>query len=246
MLFSNDTTSFVNVSPHHSFKDGHLVGGSEDWEVPRQWGYYMNNAFRNVMAMDRYGVSADTDTTETAQMQAQGNLLRQQQHLTVDTQTLHATVNQGWVCEYAAIGFGKYEDGYRSKKLGYFLTRNIKEGTLSENRDIAYAPKTYNISTKQAQALGQTHGFTNAVLNHYLVIDPIYLADFHKNSNGRYVQYLNLRNDLLPAMDEKQDSIQKLHYRDGEVCAKVTRENDGLITHYPYEIGTEFRSAKTN
>ena len=47
-------------------------------------------------------------------------------------------------------------------------------------------------------------------------------------------------------MDEKQDSIQKLHYRDGEVCAKVTRENDGLITHYPYEIGTEFRSAKTN
>ena len=195
--------------------------------MPRQWGYYMNNAFRNVMAMDRYGVSADTDTTETAQMQAQGNLLRQQQHLTVDTQTLHATVNQGWVCEYAAIGFGKYEDGYRSKKLGYFLTRNIKEGTLSENRDIAYAPKTYNISTKQAQALGQTHGFTNAVLNHYLVIDPIYLADFHKNSNGRYVQYLNLRNDLLPAMDEKQDSIQKLHYRDGEVCAKVTRENDG-------------------
>ena len=30
------------------------------------------------------------------------------------------------------------------------------------------------------------------------------------------------------------------------VCAKVTRENDGLITHYPYEIGTEFRSAETN
>lgn len=52
VLFSNDTTSFVNVSPHHSFKDGHLTSFSDDWKVPRQWGYYMNNAFRNVMAMD--------------------------------------------------------------------------------------------------------------------------------------------------------------------------------------------------
>ena len=38
VLFSNDTTSFVNVSPHHSFKDGHLTSFSDDWEVPRQWG----------------------------------------------------------------------------------------------------------------------------------------------------------------------------------------------------------------
>ena len=42
VLFSNDTTSFVNVSPHHSFKDGHLTSFSDDWKVPRQWGYYMN------------------------------------------------------------------------------------------------------------------------------------------------------------------------------------------------------------
>lgn len=246
VLFSNDTTSFVNVSPHHSFKDGHLTSFSDDWEVPRQWGYYMNNAFRNVMAMDRYGVSADTDTTESAEMQAQGSLLRQQQHLTVDTVTRQATVNQGWVCEYAAVGVGKYEDGYKDKKLGYFLTRNIKEGTLSQNRDIAYAPKTYNSSTKKAQALGQTHGFTNAVLNHYQVINQNYLGEFHKESSN-HVQYLNLRNDLLPKVDNNQsDDRLRLQYRDGEVCAKVTRENEGLITHYPYEIGTEFKSAKTN
>ncbi len=86
----------------------------------------MNNAFRNVMAMDRYGVSADTDTTESAQMQAQGNLLRQQQHLTVDTQTLHATVNQGWVCEYSAVGIGKYEDGYKRKKAGVFFNEKYE------------------------------------------------------------------------------------------------------------------------
>ncbi len=48
-------------------------------------------------------------------------------------------------------------------------------------------------------------------------------------------------------MDNSQsDDRLRLQYRDGKVCAKVTRENDGLITHYPYEIGTEFRSAKTN
>ncbi len=65
----------------------------------------------------------------------------------------------------------------------------MKEGTLSENRDIAYAPKTYNSSTKQAQALGQTHGFTNAVLNHYQTINQNYLGEFHKEGSN-HVQYL--------------------------------------------------------
>lgn len=246
VLFSHDTTSFINVSPHHSFKDGHLAGGSEDWDVPRQWGYYMNNAFRNVLAMDRYGITADTDTTSSDELKAQGELLKQQQHLTVNTQTGEATVNEGWVYAYDAVGFGKYEDGYRSRSAGYFLTRGIKEGTLSPERDIAYAAKTYNSANETAQAYGQTHGFTNAALNRYLVTDKIYLGNFHKNSNGHYEQYLNLRNDLLPKIDEDAKEVNKLNYRSGQVNAKVTKENDGLITHYPYEIGSEFRSAKTH
>lgn len=232
VLFSHDTTSFVNVSPNHSFKDGHVTGMSDDLDIPRQWGYDMNYAFRNVLAMDRYGVTMDTDTTLSADMQTQGAMLKQQQHLTVNTQTLEATVNQGYVCEYASIGIGKYEDGYRKKSLGYFLTRDISGATLSPNRDIAYAAKTYNSANGTAQAYGQTHGYTNGLLNRYLVEEKDYLGEFESKTQKK-----NLRNDLLPSGNSYSTGIGK---------AKVTSVNDGLITHYPYEIGQEFTSAPTH
>lgn len=232
VLFSHDTTSFVNVSPNHSFKDGHITGTSDDLDIPRQWGYDMNCAFRNVLAMDRYGVTMDTDTTLSADMQNQGALLKQQQHLTVNTQTLEATVNQGYVCEYDAIGLGKYETGYRRKSLGYFLTRDISGAALSSNRDVAYAAKTYNSTNGTAQAYGQTHGFTNGLLNRFLVEDKDYLGEFENQTQKK-----NLRNDLLPNGNSNSTGIAR---------AKVTSVNEGLITHYPYEIGQEFTSATTH
>lgn len=231
VLFSHDTTSFVNVSPDHSFKDGHVTGASDDLDIPRQWGYDMNCALRNVLAMDRYGVTMDTDTTLSADLQAQGELLKQQQHLTVNMATREATVNQGYVCTYATVGIGKYEEGYKSKSLGYFLTRNIKSGTLTQNRDVAYAANTYNSADGTAQAYGQTHGYTNAVLNRYLVSDSSYLGEFENHTQKK-----NLRNDLLPSGGNAS----------GIGRAKVTSVNDGLITHYPYEIGEEFMAAPTH
>lgn len=235
VMFSHDTISFVNVSPDHAFKDGHLFGTSSDLNVPKQWGYTMNEAFRNTLAMDRYGVTADTDSSATESLKAQGNLLRQQQHLTVNVETGEATVNQVMTHTYrenlVTPSLSPYDKNYNTSELGYYLTRGISSGTLDPNRDVAYAAKTYNTSTGTAQAYGQTHGYTNALLNQYLVTDSDYLGDF--SSNG-YQQRLNLKNSVSGS-----DAS-------GIAQVNITAENDGLITHFPYEIGTEFTSATTH
>ncbi len=239
VLFSHDVTSFVNISPKHPFKDGHIKGFSNDsdLDIPKQWGYDMNSAFRNLLAMDRYGVTADTDYTATEELKAQGNLLRQQQHLTVNVEKGEAEVNQGYLHYYPTKGiFGnelaetsfRYGDDYDAKKtkLGYYTTRGITEGTLSSERDIAYAANTYNSENGTAQAYGQTHGLTYGILNQYAKVIS------YTENNGS--PYWNFKNGPM------KGNV------DGQVNAKVTKENDGLITHYPYEIGSEFRSAKTH
>lgn len=246
VMFSHDTTSFVNISPHHSFKDGHLTGLSDDWEVPQQWGYYMNNAFRNLLAMDRYGITADTDSSLEYSDKKLGALLRQQQHLTVQSANTdydkRFSVNEGFVYSYGSAL--AYEDSSEGKSPGSFLTRNLDgENMYLKNLrkwDIAYAAKTYNSANNTAQAYGQTHGLNNATLNDHLVTNEKYLTQFHQEGKGwgqKWTQYRNLRNDLLPETGSGSD---------GQVRAKVTQENDGLITHYPYEIGTEFKSAETH
>lgn len=231
VLFSHDVTSFVNISPKHPFKDGHITGFSDDsdLDIPKQWGYDMNSAFRNLLAMDRYGVTADTDYTASEELKAQGNLLRQQQHLTVNVATGEAEVNEVQIHTYKETYLvinSPFEEDYSGTSKGYFLTRNIPKGTLSSERDIAYAANTYNSENGTAQAYGQTHGFTNGILNRYM--EPTGYTENRGNP------YMNLKNGLM-----KNNS-------DGQVNAKVTKENDGLITHYPYEIGSEFRSAKTH
>lgn len=239
VLFSHDVTSFVNVSPNHIFKDGHITGFSNDNDVaiPKQWGYDMNSAFRNLLAMDRYGVTADTDYTASKKLKAQGNLLRQQQHLTVNVETGDAEVNQGYLHYYPKVDiFGiewdetslRYGNDYDAKKtkLGYYTTRGITGGTLSSERDIAYAANTYNSENGTAQAYGQTHGFTYGILNQYAKV-----ISYTENKGS---PYWNFKNGPM------KGNV------DGQVNALVTKENDGLITHYPYEIGSEFRSAETH
>lgn len=213
VLFSHDTTSFINVPETNTYEDIHLAGFSDDLKELHKWGYDMNSAFRNLLAMDRYGVTADTDSTASSELKAQGNLLRQQQHLTVNMKERDATVNQ---C---------LNDG---KKV-YFVTRGITKEKLSQNRDVAYAANTNKDGT--AQAYGQTHGYTNSLLNRFLVTDKDYLGQFENRTQKK-----NLKNGLLPSGNEV-DGIGK---------AKITSVNDGLITHFPYEIGSEFISAPTH
>jgi len=227
VLFSHDVISFINVSPDHSFDDINLsVLGFNEIDQ-KHWGYYMNQAFRSVLAMDRYGIEADT--TDTHELKEQSQLLKQGQHLTVSTNTLQAAVNQCEVHKYRNSAFPITGGGTDiGNFMGDFLTRGISRGTLSSNRDIAYAAKTYNSIDQTAQVYGQTQGYTNALLNNYLVVTG------YTQNNGN--PYLNQKNSLMKSGTNAS----------GKTAAKVTSVNNGLITHYPYEIGDSFTSATTH
>lgn len=226
VLFSHDTTSYVNVPKNKEYEDIHLVRFSDDKEVMermapiRQWGYNMNQNFRDILGMDRYGVASSTNDV----LSAQQDLLRQGQHLTVDKDHADAEGNR-------AAAVNKCKNTKDSNKMVYFTTRGMTEGSLSSNRDIAYAANTYDASTGTAQAYGQTQGYTNGILNKQLVTDKKYLDAF-----GNEQQKTNL-NSSLSVTGSNASGIAK---------TEVTSVNEGLITHFPYEIGSQFTSATTH
>lgn len=96
VLFSHDTTSYINVPESKTYEDIHLAGFSDDLTTIHEWGYDMNQNFRDILGMDRYGVASSTNDA----LSAQQDLLRQGQHLTVDKAhadaegNLTATVNK--------------------------------------------------------------------------------------------------------------------------------------------------------
>lgn len=220
VLFSHDTTSYINVPESKTYEDIHLAGFSDDLTTIHEWGYDMNQNFRDILGMDRYGVASSTNDA----LSAQQDLLRQGQHLTVDKAhadaegNLTATVN-------------KCKNTKDRNKMVYFTTRGITKGILSGNRDVAYAANTYDGASGTAQAYGQTQGYTNGILNKQLVTETKYLDAF-----GNKQQKTNLKRDLSVTGSDASGIAQ----------TKVTSVNDGLITHFPYEIGNQFTSAETH
>lgn len=220
VLFSHDTTSYINVPESKTYEDIHLAGFSDDLTTIHEWGYDMNQTFRDILGMDRYGVASSTNDA----LSAQQNLLRQGQHLTVDKDHAEAEGNR-------AAAVNKCKNTKDSNKMVYFTTRGMTEGSLSSNRDIAYAANTYDASTGTAQAYGQTQGYTNGILNKQLVTDTKYLDAF-----GNKQQKTNLKSSLS-VTGSNASGIAK---------TEVTSVNEGLITHFPYEIGSQFTSATTH
>lgn len=220
VMFSHDTTSYINVPENKSYTDIHLAGFSDDLDGIHEWGYDMNQTFRDVLGMDRYGIASDTNEV----LSAQQNLLRQGQHLTVQKDHTDAEGSR-------TAKVNKCKNTKDSNKMVYFTTRGITEGSLSSNRDIAYAANTYQLSDGTAQSYGQTQGYTNGILNQQLVTDTKYLEAF-----GKKQQKTNLKSSLSVTGSNAS----------GRARTQVTSVNDGLITHFPYEIGSQFTSAATH
>lgn len=222
VMFSHDVLSFINVSPDHSFQDINLSVFGWNEINQKEWGYHMNYAFRDILAMDRYGVVKSGE---------QSDLLQQGQHLTVNTDSLQAQVNPSTINKirnsaFPLTGAGTVTGSFTDT----FLTRDVSGGVLDSNYDVAYAAKTYNAADHTAQSYGQTHGYTNALLNEF-----IELRGYSKtNNNG--IAYYNLKNDFMKVQDKAK----------GQTRVKVTSVNDGIITHYPYEIGDSFTTATTH
>ncbi len=197
VLFTHDTTSFTNVSSYSAWtslakseagSDGKITMAQDTW-----WGYKFNTMLRNLVGMDRYGVT-DSDLLRqgqilnlTAQKDSTGNL--------TDTT---AVLNEGGFSTRNSDGQG----------VG---TTPVSLGT---QKDIAYVA-----GSARTQSYGETQGYTYGMLDENR-------ADYSSSSrvtNQQFFQY----------------SINR-------TSTAASQVNDGQITHYPYEIGTELEIAPTH
>lgn len=216
VLFTHDTTSFVNVSSSANWKSlakssntgtgVTTTTSSDDW-----WGYQFNTVLRNLVGMDRYGVTSavktySNDLTDAQKLQYfRSALLKEGQILDLSEQkdtsgkltNIQAVINAGGFCTSTWNGSG----------LG---TSAVSLGT---DKDIAYVA-----GSAKTQSYGETQGYTYSMLDSHL-------ADYSGStkSNQKFLQYTP--------------------NRESTVASQV---NDGQITHYPYEIGTKLNVASTH
>ena len=209
ILLSHDTTSYRNTTSDYH---GQTIN-KNDKAGSSTWGKDFNIYFRSILAMDRYGLEYPNqdlpDDEEEELLNDQSDALKQGENLTVNMADRTFTVNQ---C-YDAVD-EKYVD---------FLTRGIRSGQLSENRDIAYAANTKD-ADGYAQTYSSTQGLSNGIIDRYM-------GKSFKSWSNPY------------------GSLAGVEYGTGTSCteeALITAVNDGKIMHYPYEIGSSFHSENTH
>lgn len=243
VLFTHDTSSFVNVATEQMYcqdnPDGDN-GWNPGWlsnqgnagdfnQVERHWGYMVNQKFRGVLGMDRYGITYNKRTSKDPQAaQLRSLLLKEGQLLDIST-TTDASGNE--------ITTGTIDTAH-----GGVTTRENPDGSgaltsavLGSDKDIAYVP-----GTNQKQSYGQTQGYTYGAINfHYY-----YNAPWQCTTEAKYAynQYMMWR--TLPLPTQRNDvSLGNLK---NNASMYATQVNDGQITHYPYEIGSQITIANTH
>ena len=111
----------------------------------------------------------------------------------------------------------------------------LTSAVLGSDKDIAYVP-----GTNQKQSYGQTQGYTYGAINfHYY-----YNAPWQCTTEAKYAynQYMMWR--TLPLPTQRNDvSLGNLK---NNASMYATQVNDGQITHYPYEIGSQITIANTH
>lgn len=238
VLFTHDTSSFVNVATEQMYCQDN-PDGSNGWnpgwlsyqngvgspsQVERHWGYSVNQKFRGVLGMDRYGITYNERISKDPQAaQLRSLLLKEGQLLDIST-TTDASGNE--------VTTGTIDTAH-----GGITTRENPDGSgaltsavLGSDKDIAYVP-----GTSQKQSYGQTQGYTYGTIN------------FHYSSNlteakYAYNKYMMWR--TLPLASKRNEvSIGNLKTN---ATMYATQVNDGQITHYPYEIGSQITIANTH
>ena len=220
VLFTHDNSSFINVSSSNKYRmnnsDGKTVNSGETY-----WGYTVNQKFRGVLGMDRYGITYNERISKNPQAaQLRSLLLREGQLLDISS----ATDEDGNTVLTGSI----------DTEHGGITTRTIPGGSealtsaiLGDDKDIAYVAKS---NGKQAYA--QTQGYTYGAINFH------YSAD-STEARYPYNKYMIWR--TLPISQGKDAASY------GDVGRAVaTQVNDGQITHYPFEIGSQIDVMNTH
>lgn len=235
VLFTHDCSSFVNVATEKQYSYDTATDYDVKWlcfrnnqgsSLERHWGYHVNQMFRDILGMDRYGITYNERTSRTPEVSLfRSTLLKEGQLLDITEETLE----DGSV---VTVGTIDTENGGITTRLdpagsGEPLTSAV----LGDDKDIAYVP-----GSNRTQAYGETQGYTYGAINfHYYAGTTTSRYSLNKYMNWRTMPLSQSRND---------ESLGAL----GTMYA--TQVNDGQITHYPYEIGNGtgkgIRIAKTH
>lgn len=228
VLFTHDTTSFVNVETEEMYSFDVATDSDTKWlayrglqgmYLERAWGYHINQWFRDSLGMDRYGITCNEVTAINPQASLlRSTLLKEGQLLDISWQTAEngSTVAVGTI--------DTAHGGITTRKDPGGSGERLVSTVLGSDKDIAYVA-----NSGRTQSYGETHGYTYGALNfHYFQnwLDS-YGAVVSKYSLNRYMQWRT-----MPLSGWRDDaSIGKLDNM------RATQVNEGQITHYPYEIG---------
>lgn len=228
VLFTHDTTSFVNVPTEQQYSFDVADDYDTKWlcyrnniglYLERAWGYHVNQMFRDVLGMDRYGITYNEQVSRNPEVSLfRSTLLKEGQLLDITQET---------AADGSVVTMGTIDTAH-----GGITTRQNPDGSgqpltsarLDGDKDIAYVA-----NSGRTQSYGETHGYTYGALNfHYFTnSSDSYGAVVSRYSWNRYMQWRT-----LPVSGWRDDlSIGK---QDGMYASQV---NEGQITHFPYEIG---------
>ena len=200
VLMSHDFASFKNID---QTKTTILGGDGYSFTLADK---YLNEDFRDIMGLDRYGVTtkekADANAKTQSEFLKQGELLN------------YNSTDGKWYTEWQS-GTSSYAPDPEHKKPGMTGKPSILSQKLLEDRDIAYVP-----NTKKMQAYGEVEAHSNGQLNRSKIND---------NTNGTKANLINTRVTGTDMLANQADRI-----------------NDGVITHYPYEIGKKITTVDTH
>ena len=241
VLFTHDTTSFVNKSKS--------AYGSSDF-----WGYHINKYFREMVGMDRYGVTVQYPLAETGE-----KALSIEECLENGKDVPYVTgATQGLVDE---DGDGIYENIYSVAKSGETTTGKApstpklcshSSGTWQTKNTTGHrwTCSSRNCSKKMSNV--QAHNSDTAVITKAPTTTSEGIVKYYCSVCAYY-----MREETLPKLTSEayyiiQGYNNAILYRysqnsgSNQTTKKVTQTNTGQITEYPYKMEESFAVAETH
>jgi hypothetical protein len=211
VLMTHDTLSFYSLNSNlKDTKDKYVYGSGTPYD------YYPNMLIRDLVGMDRYGVTSlkALSSDESVEGQSVGITKYADSSLKAYIQTLP--------------GFSSWNGGYVPSVTYYSSGATIdstRQGILKEISDAGYSI-AWKADKSRTQTVSETQGLTNAVLFRFKDIN---FTDWFtgKNIDSYTISYSNSDSGRLGLTE------------------KVSQVNKGQITTYPFDINTAAFSGDT-
>lgn len=158
LLFTHDTTSSVNA-PSDQF--ALIQKDSNDVEAfpsgTKYWGYQMNRYLRNIVGMDRYGVTISNDTTATKKEKNALLAAKDQAYKAGSEKTSLVSEIQGYT--YHTLNSNAYDVWYSQKRNLNVLTNSTVDGTANRVTQVNEGRITeYPYQISEEFQISSTHG----------------------------------------------------------------------------------------